>query len=42
MLFCHLCCSDSVRDISNGLRSTTSNMNHRGIPELPANRVSPI
>ncbi|WP_144034517.1 DUF4372 domain-containing protein, partial [Sphingobacterium sp. 1.A.5] len=27
MLFCHLSSADSVRDISNGLRSTTGNMN---------------
>ena len=26
MLFCHLSSADSVRDISNGLRSTTGNM----------------
>ncbi|WP_132772178.1 DUF4372 domain-containing protein [Sphingobacterium sp. JUb78] len=31
MLFCHLSSSDSVRDISNGLRSTTGNMRHMGI-----------
>ncbi|WP_419722662.1 DUF4372 domain-containing protein [Sphingobacterium multivorum] len=28
MLFCHLSSADSVRDISNGLRSTTGNMHH--------------
>ncbi|WP_293879060.1 DUF4372 domain-containing protein [Sphingobacterium sp. UBA1498] len=36
MLFCHLSCSDSVRDISNGLRSTTGNMNHMGISRAPS------
>ncbi|MBB2949562.1 DUF4372 domain-containing protein [Sphingobacterium sp. JUb56] len=28
MLFCHFSSADSVRDISNGLRSTTGNLNH--------------
>ncbi|WP_367330212.1 DUF4372 domain-containing protein [Sphingobacterium multivorum] len=36
MLFCHLSCSDSVRDINNGLRSTTGNMNHMGISRAPS------
>ncbi|WP_312365484.1 IS4 family transposase [Sphingobacterium sp.] len=36
MLFCHLSCSDSARDISNGLRSTTGNMNHMGISRAPS------
>lgn len=36
MIFCHLSCSDSVRDISNGLRSTTGNMNHMGISRAPS------
>lgn len=31
MLFCHFARSKSVRDISNGLRSTTGNLNHLGI-----------
>ena len=30
MLFCHLGKSESLRDISNGLRSATSNLNHLG------------
>ncbi|AIM36985.1 transposase [Sphingobacterium sp. ML3W] len=36
MLFCHLSSSDSVRDISNGLRSTTGNMSHMGISRAPS------
>lgn len=36
MLFCHLSSADSVRDISNGLRSTTGNMNHMGISRTPS------
>lgn len=36
MLFCHLSSSDSVRDISNGLRSTTGNMRHMGISRAPS------
>jgi hypothetical protein len=31
MLFCHFAKSTSVRDISNGLRSATGNLNHLGI-----------
>ncbi|WP_414713164.1 DUF4372 domain-containing protein [Sphingobacterium sp. UBA6320] len=31
MLFCHLSSTDSVRDISNDLRSTTGNMSNMGI-----------
>jgi len=30
MLFCHLAKSESLRDISNGLRSATGNLNHLG------------
>ena len=30
MLFCHLGHANSVRDISNGLRSITGNINHLG------------
>lgn len=30
MLFCHLAKSQSLRDISNGLRSATGNLNHLG------------
>lgn len=36
MLFCHLSSSDSVRDISNCLRSTTGSMNHMGISRAPS------
>lgn len=36
MLFCHLSSADSVRDISNGLRSTTGNMSHMGISRVPS------
>lgn len=35
-LFCHLSSADSVRDISNGLRSTTGNMSHMGISRTPS------
>lgn len=35
MLFCHLGQASSVRDISNGLRSITSNLNHLGIKRAP-------
>jgi len=30
MLFCHFAKSQSLRDISNGLRSATANLNHLG------------
>jgi hypothetical protein len=36
MLFCHLAKSTSVRDISNGLRSATGNLNHLGIQKAPS------
>src|SRR5690606_25054619 len=36
MLFCHLSSADSVRDISNSLRSTTGNMSHMGISRTPS------
>lgn len=36
MLFCHFSSADSVRDISNGLRSTTGNMSHMGISRTPS------
>jgi len=36
MLFCHLAKSTSVRDISNGLRSATGNLNHLGISRAPS------
>lgn len=36
MLFCHLAKSTSVRDISNGLRSATGNLNHLGVQQAPS------
>jgi len=36
MLFCHFAKSTSVRDISNGLRSATGNLNHLGIRQAPS------
>jgi hypothetical protein len=36
MLFCHFAKSKSVRDISNGLRSATGNLNHMGIKRAPS------
>lgn len=36
MLFCHFAKSTSVRDISNGLRSATGNLNHLGINRAPS------
>ncbi len=36
MLFCHFAKSCSVRDISNGLRSATGNLNHLGIKRAPS------
>lgn len=36
MLFCHFAKSTSVRDISNGLRSATGNLNHLGIARAPS------
>ncbi|MCX8021127.1 MAG: DUF4372 domain-containing protein, partial [Chitinophagaceae bacterium] len=35
MLFCQFAKSQSVRDISNGLRSATGNLNHLGIRRAP-------
>ena len=35
MVFCHISKSCSVRDISNGLRSATGNLNHLGIKQAP-------
>jgi hypothetical protein len=37
MLFCHFAKSTSVRDISNGLRSATGNLNHLGVRRAPSN-----
>jgi len=36
MLFCHLGHANSVRDISNGLRSITGNISHLGCSHAPA------
>jgi len=36
MLFCHLGHANSVRDISNGLRSITGNINHLGCRKAPS------
>lgn len=36
MLFCHFAKSSSVRDISNGLRSATGNLNHLGVVNSPS------
>lgn len=36
MLFCQFAKSQSVRDISNGLRSATGNLNHLGIKKAPS------
>ena len=36
MLFCRFAKSLSVRDISNGLRSATGNLNHLGIQKAPS------
>ncbi|UII25769.1 DUF4372 domain-containing protein [Fulvivirga maritima] len=36
MLFCHFAKSTSVRDISNGLRSATGNLNHLGVRKAPS------
>lgn len=36
MVFCHFAKSTSVRDISNGLRSATGNLNHLGVQKSPS------
>jgi len=36
MLFCQFAKSQSIRDISNGLRSATGNLNHMGIAKAPS------
>jgi hypothetical protein len=36
MLFCHFGHANSVRDISNGLRSITGNINHLGCQKAPS------
>jgi len=39
MLFCQFAKSQSVRDISNGLRSATGNLNHLGIERAPSKSI---
>ena len=36
MLFCQFANSQSVRDIRNGLRSATGNLNHLGVLKAPS------
>jgi len=36
MLFCHFAKSQSVRDLLDGLRSVTENLNHLGIQKAPS------
>jgi hypothetical protein len=36
MLFCQFAKSQSIRDISNGLRSATGNLNHLGVSKAPS------
>ena len=36
MLFCQFAKSQSVRDISNGLKSATGNLNHLGVQKAPS------
>jgi hypothetical protein len=36
MLFCQFAKSQSLRDISNGLRSATGNLNHMGVNQAPS------
>jgi hypothetical protein len=36
VLFCQFAKSQSVRDISNGLRSATGNLNHLGVQSAPS------
>src|SRR5690606_7028049 len=36
MLFCHIGGAASVRDISNGLTSTTGNLSHLGVDRVPS------
>ena len=36
MLFCQFAKSQSVRDVSNGLRSATGNRNHLGVNKAPS------
>ncbi|MEI6865063.1 DUF4372 domain-containing protein [Flavicella sp.] len=39
MLFCHLAKSQSLRNISNGLRSATGNLSHLGNVRLSENSL---
>lgn len=39
MLFCHLAKAAGVRDISNGLRSATGNLNHLGVGMAPSKSI---
>ena len=39
MLFCQFAKSQSVRDISNGLRSATGNLNHLGVQKAPSKSI---
>ena len=36
MLFCHLANCNSIRELSNGLRSATGNLNHLGLGRAPS------
>ena len=36
MLFCHFAKATSVRDISNGMCSVSSNLNHLGVGQAPS------
>jgi hypothetical protein len=42
MLFCQFAKSQSVRDISNGLRSATGNLNHLVVDKAPSKSTSAI
>jgi hypothetical protein len=39
MLFCQFANSQSLRDISNGLRSATGNLNHLGMLNAPSKSI---
>lgn len=39
MLFCHLAKAVSLREISNGLRSATGNLNHLGVDKAPSKSI---
>jgi len=42
MVFCHIAKANSLREISNGIRSASGNLNHLGITKVPANHLCPI